>query len=376
MDIELKTTRLSPEMRPSQLPASDAGAQTVRRVLASWTVERMLAQKVPAPLMVLDSELTIEAALTRLAETRVLSAPVIDSSQNDCVGFFSLSDVLAWLLAGLFPQLLGAELTTPQAMAAHLAANQQAFRTDLAKWAADGFLAEHIIRPGSDGAMTWRVFGDTTLLDIVSRGLQLKQRAAPGDFEPAHRLGVFEEGPDGKVHVAGIISQSDVLRAMLAEQEALGEAVQRSVDALFGSKPVLCVPAEMPTIAAFALMHNTDVSGIGILDEAGRLVGNISVSDLRAIRTADCFSRLSLPVHHFAGAAGLEPAPLTPGGAAPQVVTVGLADSLATVMGKLVEHSLHRLYVADGAGKPVGVVTITDVLRLFAVGPDSEMLTW
>jgi len=357
-----------------RLPASDAGAQAVRRMLQSWTVERTLALKPRSPLVLLDAESTIEAALADLAKARVLSAPVM--ANNDCLGFFCMSDILAWLLAGLFPQLLGSELTTAPAMAAHLAANKRAFRTDLASWAKDGFLAEHIVRPGSDGAMTWRVLSDTTLLDIVSRGLQRKPRPCPGDFEPAHRIGVFEEAADGKLTVVGIISQSDVLRALLEDHDSLGEVGLRSVEALFGTKPVLCVPCDMPTIAAFALMHNTDVSGVGIVAEAGHLIGNISVSDLRAIRTAACFDRLGRPVDQFAKEAGLEHGPLTPGAAMPQVVTVGLADNLLTVMGKLVEHSLHRIYVVDGEGLPIGVVTITDILRLFAVDPGSGMLTW
>ena len=37
---------------------------------------------------------------------------------------------------------------------------------------------------------------------------------------------------------------------------------------------------------------------------------------------------------------------------------------LAQILRKLVENHLHRLYIVDEATKPVGVVTLTDILRV------------
>ena len=34
------------------------------------------------------------------------------------------------------------------------------------------------------------------------------------------------------------------------------------------------------------------------------------------------------------------------------------------ILDKLVENHLHRLYIVDEATKPVGVVTLTDILRV------------
>jgi hypothetical protein len=172
----------------------------------------------------------------------------------------------------------------------------------------------------------------------------------------------------------------------------------------------------------FALMHNSDISGVGVVDPvSGLLVANLSVSDLRCLRSADDFDLLGLPVIRFAharwaseqrleqrvssgGEAGGEtgaqqaqqaPEPPTPGvsaeqqqaaagaqaaqapkGLRPAVVTVAPEDTLLRVMEVLVAHKLHRVYVADERAKPVGVVTITDVLRLFAVDPNDDPEGW
>lgn len=49
-------------------------------------------------------------------------------------------------------------------------------------------------------------------------------------------------------------------------------------------------------------------------------------------------------------------------------------SSLQDVLSLLVAEHVHRLYVVDGAGRPVGIVTITDLLRVL-VGWESSLMT-
>jgi CBS domain-containing protein len=143
-------------------------------------------------------------------------------------------------------------------------------------------------------------------------------------------------------------------------------------------------------------MRNLDISGVPIVDAvSGHMVANLSVSDLRCLRTPDDFDLLGLEAIRFAHArwaseANLEgmahagtqpPTPGTDTAAAaaaqperskrPAVVTVTLQDSLLHVMETLVRYRVHRVYVEEKA-RPVGVATITDVLRLFAVDPNND----
>jgi hypothetical protein len=58
------------------------------------------------------------------------------------------------------------------------------------------------------------------------------------------------------MRIADVVSQSDVLRAMLRDRDALGAfPAVKTVEQLFGRKDVLCVPADMPTIAVRAPIH-------------------------------------------------------------------------------------------------------------------------
>jgi CBS domain-containing protein len=147
----------------------------------------------------------------------------------------------------------------------------------------------------------------------------------------------------------------------------------------------------------FALMRNLDISGVPVVDAvSGHMVANLSVSDLRCLRTPDDFDLLGLEVIRFAHArweseANLEgmahgaqpPTPGTDTAAAaavqkhsrPAVVTVTLQASLLHVMETLVRYRVHRVYVEEKA-RPVSVVTITDVLRLFAVDSNNDPEGW
>ena len=371
----------------------------MRKVLATWTVKRFRAWRDAEgcdatvagggrTILTLNHDVTIEAALSALSQRGVLSAPVVDATTGDYSGwFFTCSAVLTRILAELFPSLLDdASLVTADAVAAALAKDAGPV-SSLASWAREGFLSQLIERPGAtDGDIAFAGFDDTTLLDLISRGLKRGAEVNRGDFEPSHRIAIYEEQPDGRMSVVDIVSQSDCLRVLLAEKDKLGAWVSKtSVEEAFGRKPVLCVPSTLPTIAAFALMQNTDISGCGITGDGGKLVCHLTVSDLRCLTSAADFELLRLPVLQFAKLrlGGDPEAPPSPGSekvasAQSPVVKVQPSDSVLHLMRALVDGKAHRAYVVE-RGAPVGVVTLTDILRPIAVDPDSkesEMLTW
>lgn len=364
---------------------SDADVCEIRKALASWTVKRYRTWRdnqdsATRDIMTIPHDATIEDALRALSRRGVLSAPVVHVTTGDYLGFFSAGDALTKLLVELFPSICDAKLTTPAAMAEALARNASTV-DNIAQWARDGFLSEHIVRPGSnnDGDLSYAGFDETTLLDLVSRGLKRSPSAEVrrGDFEPSHRIAIYEEASNGKMRIADIVSQSDTLRALLSAPDQLGPwAGNATVDDVFGQSPVLCVPADLPAIGAFALMHNTDISGVGVTDPStAKLVAHLTVADLRCLTSASDFDLLRLPALKFFAQQRQECSTEEPTHQSP-VVTVRPGDTVLHLMRALVDGKAHRAYVIDETGVPVGVVTLTDLLRLFAVDPasDKEML--
>lgn len=60
-------------------------------------------------------------------------------------------------------------------------------------------------------------------------------------------------------------------------------------------------------------------------------------------------------------------APKTPG-----VFTVDWNDSLSTTLQQLVSKKVHRTYLVDTERHPTGVVTLTDIMRVFSEGKGNE----
>jgi len=46
------------------------------------------------------------------------------------------------------------------------------------------------------------------------------------------------------------------------------------------------------------------------------------------------------------------------------IITCSSTDTLETVVEKVSSNHVHRIYVVDESGKPLRVITLTDILRL------------
>jgi hypothetical protein len=227
---------------------------------------------------------------------------------------------------------------------------------------------------------------------------------------PCHRIAVFDVANTSAdapsvLRISTIVSQSDIISFLLfhARSGKMGNLAHTSVESLGWMRGAVCVPAAMPTIAAYALMLNAGVSAVGVttsLDAESPLVGSLSVSDIRALRTAADFVELTLPVSQFltrqyggqafpAGddvADAMQRMEVTPQmqndhshETAPKLWLVSCTpeDSLLTVIDKMVTCGVHRVWVVDRPlGVARGVVTMSDVLQLLAVDPSSDQCGW
>jgi CBS domain-containing protein len=166
---------------------------------------------------------------------------------------------------------------------------------------------------------------------------------------------------------------------------------------------VVCVTETLPTAAAFAVANNREVSATPVLDASRRfLLGSISVSDARALRSAEDLRWLNEPVGSFlkrkvwpSRPSTMPPPPPPPPSEAnddaeksetrksafPSAVTVSPRASLLEAMRSMSRNRTHRVYVCDSPRTPPrGVCTATDVMRVFALDPETAegraRLTW
>jgi CBS domain-containing protein len=259
---------------------------------------------------------------------------------------------------------------------------------------------------GSDGSFyNLDEAKSTNLLDIICDGfLNTDNKKNIGDVSRKrhvfHRLALV----DGGGELCHIVSQSDVIKFIyehLDEFGTIGGCSAEELGFVRGEAYVVKVPPETPAIDAMVLMEERDISAVAVVNSGGEIIGNFSISELRNIMS-EHFGSLALPVGEFlalehgteyAGYAvtkdkdvsGTSPKPSESGfkfaqdremrqksKSAPghevgqQLITCEQGTTLRAIMDKIVRHRLHRLYVCTDEMIPVGVITLTDLLRKFA----------
>lgn len=232
-----------------------------------------------------------------------------------------------------------------------------------------------------------------------------KQPSPPPGLEPgtARDDSLRGEPETRGVEYLAVVSQLDVIDAMVRDADALGAFVRLKsmsdlgfVSTVISETQVVCVTETLPTAAAFAVATNREVSATPVLDASRRFfLGSVSVSDARAFRSED-LRWLNEPVGSFLKRKvwpSMTPSmmPTPPPSEAndeaptrapfPSAVTVSPRASLLEAMRSMSRNRVHRVYVCDSPrAPPRGVCTATDVMRVFALDPETAegraRLTW
>jgi len=116
-------------------------------------------------------------------------------------------------------------------------------------------------------------------------------------------------------------------------------------------------------VDAFRLMCKHNISGLPVVSADGKLVGNISESDLRAIQSNAQFLRLLyLPVTEYLDMMRKHRAtePRCPKQRA--LVKCDQIDTYREVVNKVVESKVHRCFIVDSNDKLLGVISLHDIL--------------
>ena len=107
---------------------------------------------------------------------------------------------------------------------------------------------------------------------------------------------------------------------------------------------------------AAVLLNSNSISGLPVIDDAGALVGVISQTDLIAVMDSPVGRLIrTKPSGLCVGELMSSPA-----------ITIRLTGSLIEAARTMLESRVHRLVAIDDAGRPVGVLSAIDFVRLYA----------
>lgn len=267
---------------------------------------------------------SISKALETLAFHSITSAPVYDSAKDSWYGFVDVLD-LAVFVAKVFSENFEKHphLYDPKEL-------KQIFSHPVTE--AINFSNRDPFMPVD---ATWSVF--FLINNFMKWGI--------------HHVPVVENN-----HIIGIVSQTDILRFLLANRNAIGDITTKQIRELnMDNGPVISVTNDVTLMKAFSMIVKHNVSGIAVLDLKGTLINNLSASDLKGI-TETTFFKLEAPIHQVLMG---NPDKLPP-------VTCSPHSTLAQALGKMEKTGVHRIFVVDDSGHPLNVITVTSILQLFA----------
>jgi len=174
-----------------------------------------------------------------------------------------------------------------------------------------------------------------------------------------HRIPII----DADRKLITVITQSQIIEILYKNLDIIGEKRNKPVGQTDKYlEDVFTIHEEATALDAFKMMVDKNVSGLAVIDKDGKLTANISTKDLKAMSTdARLFWRLYQTVHNFLLKIRKENNEM--GGDRPRtIVTTKAQETLETVIKKLYEHKIHRIYIVDDHKKPVGVISLKDVL--------------
>jgi len=105
-----------------------------------------------------------------------------------------------------------------------------------------------------------------------------------------HRIPVIDDDK----HVINYITQSRVVELIAENLNHFRSRVEKTVEVLnIGLRNVISINEDNTAIEAFIKMHENKVSGIAVVDTDNKLVGSLSVSDLKYILIDEIFEGLA-----------------------------------------------------------------------------------
>jgi len=165
------------------------------------------------------------------------------------------------------------------------------------------------------------------------------------------RLLVLDQATDGPI---AVLSQSSVVAWVLRHIKHLpADLLAKPVNQLKCSSRVVAVNRDEPMADALRKFVGEGRSGVAVVDDRGRIVANLSLADLRRLTPENAMELLQLSVGAFLSST--QELPKDP-------VTCTSNTTFTEVLHLLHSRHVHRVYVTDQQGLPVGVFSTTDAM--------------
>jgi len=272
----------------------------------------------------LKPEHTIAEALQTMSQQSVSFAPVYDSDKKNFIGFVDTQDLSMFLVMAFGEQYKAhPHLYDPKELQVNFSRPVSQFINASQH---DPFIK-----------VSYKEDLYSVLRYFLSKGV--------------HRVAVTDDAD-----IVILISQYDIAGFLKANISMFSETANMTLELFSTSRVGLLSVTNQDTLAtALMTLLQHQVSGLAVVDSiSGSIVDNISPSDLRGI-DAQSIYKLEAPIHQLYSYNTHRISPVI---CTPHSRIVDIMESMTT-------HHVRRIYIVDTQGKPITVVTHTDLFKFF-----------
>eukprot|EP01124_Arcella_intermedia_P023153 TRINITY_DN3611_c0_g1_i1.p1 TRINITY_DN3611_c0_g1~~TRINITY_DN3611_c0_g1_i1.p1 ORF type:complete len:314 (+),score=70.27 TRINITY_DN3611_c0_g1_i1:115-1056(+) len=203
---------------------------------------------------------------------------------------------------------------------------------------------------GIDSALFLTNYSRKDLLSVLPPGTSVGE-VANGLVEN-HRVAI------GDAKLEQFITQSDLVR-VIHEKKLFGGLENKTVKELsLGTASVITIKNTERVVEAFKKIVIKKITGVGVVDENNKIVGQVSSSDIKCISTTgEMIQQLYLTYPEYRK--NLEETYKVP----LKTITVSESDTFQTVIATLVSNKLHRVFVAGEDNSLISVISLTDIIK-------------
>jgi len=286
-------------------------------------------QETNKQLIYANSTESVRAAVQLLRDHNILSVPVWDNEEKTFIWFLSILDVLRFCMT-------------------------DGERADSSKTPYEFSLRDMIPTLGEDESGMVQTVMKSSSLSSVMEWFTLG----------VHRVLVQDDNATTDQPSGFVVSQSDVVRYLYHHDKDLSKDADQTIEEhgflksdapSIGPKKLISIESSKSALEGFQLLFVNRTNAVAVVDSEGKLVGNLSASDLRGVKATEVEQLLSTPVLDF-----LKTQSHT------ALVVCKPSSTLRQVIHMLVEQRVHRLWVVDDNHHMVGLVTLTDIVCKFA----------
>jgi len=173
-------------------------------------------------------------------------------------------------------------------------------------------------------------------------------------------------------HLGRFITQSQIIQLIADNTEQFGEILEERVEKSgIGTNHVITLNQDDTTYSAFRTIIEKRISGVAITDQTGKLVGNLSIKDIRLVVDKCPNLELNTPISEF-----LKDIQQVDPKLHSRPVTCEPKDAIITVVHILNASKMQSIFIVDYTGRPVGVISLGDVCKYILMNAEPQQKKW